>query len=94
MRRLVREMTISHADFFRLLPLAMEPMPYTCLDSRIEARQGSRRASIDISEEKSFRLGALTLPSVSVTLESTGFSDEEWAGFLSRFDQVFQRGGG
>ena len=33
-------------------------------------------------------------PSVSVTLESSGFDDQEWAGFLSRFEQAYQRGGG
>ena len=87
-------MSISQADFFRLRPAGLGPIRFQQTGLRIEATEGTRSVTIGISAEQSRQLGALTLPSVSVTLESSGFDDQEWAGFLSRFEQAYQRGGG
>jgi hypothetical protein len=87
-------MSISHADFFRVVPAGLGRMRFTRTGLRIEASEGTRVIVIELSDERPRRLGALILPSVSVTVESTGFDDADWLGFLSRFDQAFQRGGG
>ena len=94
MRRLVREMTLSHADFLRLLPVAMGKWPYARSGLRFEAALGGRKIMIQLSEQRLIRIGALNLPSVVVTLESAGIADREWNDFLNRFDAAFQRGGG
>ncbi len=61
---------------------------------RIDAAEDARVVTIEVSDERPRQLGAMTLPAVTVTVESTGFNDIEWADFLSRFDRAFQRGGG
>lgn len=94
MRRLVREMSITHAEFFRLLPAAIAGMPYSGSGLRVEAEHGGRKISIELSEQRSLRIGSLSLPAVVVAMECEGFDDREWKAFLSRFDLTFQRGGG
>ncbi|OGT80313.1 MAG: hypothetical protein A3H91_01065 [Gammaproteobacteria bacterium RIFCSPLOWO2_02_FULL_61_13] len=94
MRQLVKEMSISHADFLRLLPLAMGGMPYSYANLRIQAAQGMRRVMIELSEQRLIQIGALSLPSIIMTLKSVGFGDQEWTAFLRRFDATFHRGGG
>ena len=87
-------MSISHHDFFRLLPLALSDMPFTRHGNRVEARRAGRCVEIDVGPESKRRLGALELPITRISINLSGFGAEEEAAFLERFDLAYRRGGG
>lgn len=91
---LTREMSISHEDFFRLLPRALGDMRICRHGSRIEACRGKQRICIEIGPESRRRLGSLQLPVTRVDISLSGFLPGEEAAFLTRFDLAYRRGGG
>ena len=93
-RRLRREMTISHEEFFRLVPRALADIPFTRCGSRVEARCGERRIDIRLEPEFKRRLASLELPVTRISMALRGFGAEDEAAFLARFDLAFQKGGG
>lgn len=92
--RVDKEMTISHRDFFRILPGALETDGFRVDGNCVTAGEGSRRLEIIVSPETQRRIALLTLPVTRVSLEFVGYEAEEAAAALSRFDRAFQRGGG
>jgi len=89
-----KEMSISHKDFFRILPKALEGADYRIDGDRVIAGSGDRRLEITLSEETRRRIALLTLPVTHVRLDFVGYGEDEAAAALSRFDRGFQRGGG
>jgi hypothetical protein len=89
-----KEMWISHDDFFRILPKALEAEGYRVDGNRIIAGNGDRRLEITLSEESQRRIALLTLPVTHVRLDFIGYGGDEAAAALARFDRSFQRGGG
>lgn len=87
-------MSITHREFFRLLPRAIDGKP--CRQSGntliIDGAPGSIR--ISLSSESVRRLGGLNLPVTRMRLELDGFSDAQAREFLRRFDRAYQKGGG
>jgi len=93
-RHLHREMSITRAEFLRLLPAALHGMPYHRTGNRIEAGENDKALVLDLEEGGDRVLGSLSLPVLHIELEASGFNAEEWAGLLRRFDLAYQRGGG
>jgi hypothetical protein len=93
-RRVVMDMSISHVEFFRILPAALGRMGFRQAGLHVVASEGARTVIIDLSAERPRRLGALTLPAVMVTIEAAGFGEADWSGFMTRFHTAFHRGGG
>lgn len=92
--RFNKEMTISHRDFFRILPGALRTDDFRIDGNRIIAGAGSRRLEIIVSPETRRRVALLTLPVTHVSLEFMGYDTQQAAAALARFDRAFQRGGG
>jgi len=92
--RIDKEMTISHRDFFRILPGALETGEFRVDGNRITAGEGGRRLEITLSPETRRRIALLTLPVTQISLEFVGYDADEAAAALGRFDRAFQRGGG
>jgi len=92
--RVDKEMTISHRDFFRILPGALETDDFRVDGNCVTAYGGCRRLEIILSPEAQRKIALLTLPVTRVSLEFVGYSAEEAAAALGRFDRAFQRGGG
>ena len=87
-------MSITHAEFLRILPGAVPAGSVSANGSRIVVATGDRRLVIRLSDERQRRIGFLTLPVTHVRLEFSGYSDGDAAAALARFDRAFQRGGG
>lgn len=87
-------MSITHAELFRLLPLAVGKRPYTVAGNRIivDAEPGS--VEIEYSGEQQRRIASLVLPVTHLHLRFRGATPEAAAAFMKRFDLSFQRGGG
>ncbi len=89
-----KEMTISHADFRRVLAGARLGGEIRDAGGAFEIVDGGRRLAITLSPERRRKLGLIDLPVTDVRLAFEGFSPAEMADTLARFDRAFQRGGG
>ena len=92
--RLTREMSITHKDFFRLLPRAVNGVPVTRRDNQAHIATEAGRVKITLAPESIRKLGLMEFPVTGVIIEFSGFSTAEKAAFLSRFDLAYQKGGG
>ena len=90
-----RVMSITRAEFMRLLPQATDtyaPLPSD--NSCIRIADQGRPISISLQEEPDAAIASLRLPRLRVRIE---FPDDAAAlqqSFMWRFDRTFQRGGG
>jgi len=91
-----RVMTISHGEFLRSLqPLGRDyPFHIDEQGRHIQLTMGTNRIEILLGEERSKRLGALTLPETTVDFHFHGFEADDVERFFFRFDLCFRRGGG
>ncbi len=89
-----REMTITHADFMRILPKALGSDEYTVKDREIHYVGDTWGMTIKLSVEQQWGIGALTLPRLQVHIAINGCNESEAKAVLKRFDQCYQRGGG
>ena len=92
--RLTREMSITHREFFRLLPRAVGNAPISRQNGRVIVDANEGRVAIFLAAETLRKLAMLELPVTEITLEFTGFTDAAREAFLARFDLAFQKGGG
>ena len=89
-----REMTITHAEFLRILPFAIEGRTYRVQDGEILIFEADRRISIKLQEENVRALAALRLPMTKIEFLFQGYSKADIEDFMERFKLHFQRGGG
>ena len=87
-------MTITHREFFRILPIAIKLTDYKQFGNEITAVDGSRAIKISLSDESIRKIGSFSLPITNMRMELSGFNESELSEFLSAFDLAFQKGGG
>ena len=88
------EMAITHAEFLRILPLAIEGRTYQVQDGDILVYEADRRISIKLQEESVRAIAALRLPMTEIEFSFQGYSKADVDDFMRRFKLHFQRGGG
>ncbi len=88
------EMTLTRADFLRLLPGAVGRVPVQEAGDTYLGGEGDRTWSLRLVPLEDQRLGSVSLPRHRVELHLEGYSQPEVEAFLSRFLRGFQRGGG
>jgi hypothetical protein len=91
---ITREMTITHREFFRLLPGAVKDLDCQIRDNIIDIRDNNRNIMIVLGNESTRDIASLTLPVTCLTFDFTGYSEGETEAFLKRFDLLYQKGGG
>src|SRR5690554_4496453 len=89
-----REMTITHDDFFRVLPKALKNWNYKVLKSEITVSLGTGKLHITLSPQTCKRIGSLTLPVIQVKFVFHDCPDIARNNFFNDFDLAFQKGGG
>jgi len=89
-----KEMGVTHADFFRLLPRAMGETPYTVSGRDVTGELPGGSISIHLGDPQVRRIALLRIPFAEVTFAFTGVSAAERTRFMQHFDLHFQRGGG
>ena len=87
-------MSISHADFLRLLPRALGGLEFETVAGGFEARSGDARIRIRLGPERTQRFASLELPLTEVRISLSGFAAGEAEAFMNRFDLAYRRGGG
>ena len=91
---LVRDMAITPADFFRLLPRALDGQPYVATADTVTLGDDGHGVAIAIRVLEPRRIALLVIERCAVTMTFKGCSPAERQGFLERFDRAFHRGGG
>ena len=89
-----RELGLTHTEFYRSLPPAIEHHPYTAKDHRVEIDYGSRTVVIELGPQQYRKIASLQLPFVEVRFTFIGFGPGDRRTFMARFERSFQRGGG
>lgn len=89
-----KEMGVSHADFFRLLPRAMGDTQYEVNGTFINARLAEGSLAITLGEPQVRRIALLAIPYAEVTFSFADVSETVRTQFMHHFDLHFQRGGG
>lgn len=92
--KLKREMSISHADFLRLVPRLLDGYEYDTDDTTITARRGDCYVTLKLGPERQRRIASLVLPVTDIEMQLKGFSDEAAQTFITRFETLYRRGGG
>ena len=91
---LIREMSITHKEFFRLLPRAVNNAAVARQGNQVNITAGTGLVKITLAPETIRKLAIMEFPVTEVSIEFSGFSTPERAAFLSRFDLAYQKGGG
>lgn len=89
---ITKDMGVTHAEFFRLLPRAFGA--YSRHGARVVLEDGNRRLEITLGPEGRRQIALLRLPRTAVTLSFIGYSDDDRAAALALFERAFQRAGG
>jgi phosphatidylinositol kinase/protein kinase (PI-3 family) len=89
-----REMTISHSDFFRILPKALKSYLYQQHENLINVTLDEGEIVIILSEERLRKIASLSLPVTDVTFRVKNVAENTKNEFFKKFDRAYQRGGG
>jgi hypothetical protein len=89
-----KEMGITHAEFLRVIGRALAGRPHGIAGNHIRITEDGRSLDITLGPEGERRIALMTIPVTRVRLAFNGYSHEETAAALARFDRWFQRGGG
>ena len=89
-----REMTISHSEFFRILPKALKSYPYKVKDKLVIVTLDGGEISIILSEQRRRQIASLSLPVTGVTFHLKDVAESTKMIFFEQFDRAYHRGGG
>jgi sulfur-carrier protein len=89
-----KDMAVTHAEFFRLLPTALDARPFKRTGNRIVLEDKGRRLDIGLGTERTRQVAGLKLPATDVSLAFTGYDKTEIAAALRLFERTYQKGGG
>ena len=93
-----REMTISHSDFFRILPKALGKLRYQQQNNIITVYLDNDGVEgeivISLSKERIRKIASLNLPVTDVTFQLENITEKKKIEFFKHFDRAYHRGGG
>jgi hypothetical protein len=88
------DMTITREDFCRLLPAAVNHVPFAEIDGAYVHEDGARGWRICLAALPQLKIGLIRLERHHVEFKFSGYSPKEIEAFMSRFEMYFRRGGG
>jgi len=89
-----RDMGLTHADFYRLLPAAMGPHTYRIEGDTVHGQIHDGTVKIRIGAQQERRIALMRIPFAQVSFLFQGVTREQQETFKANFDLRFQRGGG
>ncbi len=84
----------SHAEFMRMLPNAVDFLPYEIIDNQVIVHDDNRTINITIHDKPIKTLGSLKLPMEEVRFDFDGYSEEDADAFMSNYREHNMRCGG
>ena len=91
---ITREMTITHDDFFRLLPKALADYQFRMSGKSIRVKMQSGSVTIQLEPETTRKIGNLDLPVTHITFHFDNIAHEQMQNFFETFNRSYQKGGG
>lgn len=91
---LQKDMGVTHADCWRLLPGVCQEPPMRRVGDHAQWVWSNRRVTVTLGPERERVIASLRLAHTVLTLRFEGFDPQQRAQWLRAFDQRFQRGGG
>ena len=88
------EMTLTRAEFLRLLPAAVGGDAFVEEVDAFIYRDRNRYWRIGFSALPELRIGIIKLTRHRVEFEFEGYAEDEIDAFMARFELYFRRGGG
>ncbi len=92
--RVTKDMALSHADFFRILPGLLDGEAYEIDGNKVRVARGPGQIEIRLSPEGHRQMAALRLPRTQIELRFRSCSLQAVETFLADFDLRYRRGGG
>ncbi len=92
--RVTKDMALSHADFFRILPVLLNSESYAIDGNNVRVTRGRGQIEIRLSAEGHRQMAALRLPRTQVELRFRDCPAPAVDRFLADFDLRYRRGGG
>jgi hypothetical protein len=92
--RIVKDMTITHPEFFRTLQRLLHDSPHERAHDGVTFQLGGGRVEIRLGPEQDRRLGRFRLPRTLVEMRFDDCERGAVDAFVARFDLHFRRGGG
>ena len=89
-----REMTITHDDFFRLLPKALADYQFRISGQAIHIKLQTGTVNIQLTSQTTRKIGKLELPVTHITFRFENIGQDQMQKFFDRFDLAYQKGGG
>ena len=89
-----REMTISHSEFFRILPKALGTNRFQLADNVITVSLAEGEICVTLSKERVRKIAGLVLPVTDVVFQIKNVAEKTKNEFFKQFNRVSQSGGG
>ncbi len=89
-----KEMSLTHDDFFRIIPRAFGTEDFKKTDTGAVLVDGNRRFEISLGPERIRKIALLEMQVCDLRLELSGYSETERDAALHRFELMFRKGGG
>ena len=89
-----QEMALTHADFFRSFPNALDGQRFVVEGSTVRVSGADGKWTIELGPEGKRRIALLAVPATKVRLIFEGYSEAARKAALERFQRAFQRCGG
>ena len=89
-----KEMGLTHDDLFRLLPILVEAYDYKVSEQQITISKDDQIVTIDYSKERVRKIASFKIPVTNLDFIFSGFDQQQVKEFITKFDRVYQRGGG
>ncbi len=89
-----REMGMTHADLFRLLPRLLPDRDWLQAGACIHVPDGDRQLYIRYQPEAERCIASLRLPVTHISFVFEGYSSGQAEAFMQHFDKTYRRGGG
>ena len=87
-------MTITHADFLRILPNALKNHEYTITGTVIYINDPAGSIEITLAPEKTRNIASLCLPVTDIEYAFIGLTPNQAESFMKTFALSYQKGGG
>ena len=94
LKTIEREMTITHKDFYRILPKALRNRKFKINNNTIRINMGNGLVKIELKPERKRKIGSLVLTVTNINIIFEDISSEVREVFCKAFDRSYQKGGG
>jgi hypothetical protein len=91
---IVKEMGLSHREFFRTIASALGSDQFERWDARVLLTTRDLILNIELGVESERRIALMVVPRTIVTLRFKNYTQTQADVAIKRFDMVFKRGGG